>query len=87
MISFASTANRHHAALHFLIAHHQHIGNLVLFRLADLETDLLVAEVRFNTVAVALEGGDDLSREFLLMVGDCQYNGLTGASHVGKAPA
>ena len=60
MVGLASTANRHHAALHFLVAHHQHIRDFVLFRFSDLEADLLVAEVCFNPLAVALERGYDL---------------------------
>ena len=53
VIGAAPAADGDHATLHFLVSDHQHVGDLVLFRFADLKSDFLIADIRFDSVARA----------------------------------
>ena len=76
MIRAAAAANRDGAALHFFVSDDKHVGNLVLLRFTNLEADLFIAQIRFDSEAMAFEFGYDSGRKFLLLVGDREYHCL-----------
>ena len=76
LVAVLPVAHAHLALLHLAVAKHQHEGDLLELRLADLEVHLFAAPVQLDPEAFGFEPRYDGLRVFEMTVCDGQHNGL-----------
>ncbi len=76
LIGVLAIAHRNAAFLRLAIAHHQHVGDLLQLRFADLEVHFFFAIVQFDAQTGGLQLIDNLLRVLGLAIGNRHHHRL-----------